>query len=106
MTIAAAVQSKTVIPVEFTRVIVDSTVQEKALAYPTDSRVLEVARARLVQLPQRAGLTLKQTYEPEGKSLRSRAVGYPHAKQFKRLRQVLKRQRTILGRLLREIERK
>jgi len=105
-TIAAAVQMKAVTPVEFERVIVDTTVQEKAIAYPTDSRLLEVARARLVQLAQRAGLTLKQTYEREGKSLRRRAGGYAHAKQFKRLRRVLKRRRTVLGRLLRDIERK
>lgn len=105
-TIASAVQMKAVTPVEFERVIVDTTVQEKAIAYPTDSRLLEVARARLVQLAQRAGLTLKQTYEREGKRLRRRAGGYAHAKQFKRLRRVLKRQRTVLGRLLRDIERK
>jgi transposase, IS5 family len=105
-TIAAAVQMKAVTPAEFERVIVDTTVQEKAIAYPTDSRLLDVARARLVQLAQRAGLNLKQTYEREGKRLRRRAGGYAHAKQFKRLRRVLKRQRTVLGRLLRDIERK
>lgn len=65
-TIAAAVQMKTVTPAEFERVIVDTTVREKAIAYPTDSRLLDVARARLVQLAQRAGLNLKQTYEREG----------------------------------------
>ena len=74
-TIAAAVQMKAVKPVEFERVIVDTTVQEKAIAYPTDSRLLEVARARLVQLAQRAGLSLKQTYERESKRLRRRAGG-------------------------------
>jgi IS5 family transposase len=105
-TIAAAVQMKAVAPAEFERVIVDTTVQEKAIAYPTDSRLLDVARAKLVQLAQRAGLGLKQTFEREGKRLRRRAGGYAHAKQFKRLRRVLKRQRTVLGRLLRDIERK
>ena len=105
-TIAVAVDMKAVAPNEFTRVIVDTTVQEKAIAFPTDSRLLEVARAKLVQLAQRAGLALKQTYEREGKRLRRRAGGYAHAKQYKRLRRVLKRQRTILGRLLRDIERK
>ena len=35
-----------------------------------------------------------------------KAGGYAHAKQFKRLRRVLKRQSTVLGRLLRDIERK
>lgn len=54
-------------------------------------------------LAQRAGLTLKRTDEREGKRLRRRAGGYAHAKQYKRLRRVLKRQRTFLGRLLREI---
>lgn len=105
-TIAAAVHMKAVTPAEFGRVIVDTTVQEKAIAYPTDSRLLDVARAKLVQLAQRSGLSLKQTYEREGKRLRRRAGGYAHAKQFKRLRRVLKRQRTVLGRLLRDIERK
>jgi IS5 family transposase len=105
-TIAAAMEMKAVTPAELERVIVDTTVQEKAVAYPTDSRLLEVARARLVQLAQRAGLALKQTYKREGKRLRRRAGGYAHAKQFKRLRRVLKRQRTVLGRLLRDIERK
>jgi hypothetical protein len=51
-----------------------------------------VARAKLVQLAQHAGLALKQTYEREGKSLRRRAGGNAHAKRFKRLRRVLKRQ--------------
>ena len=35
-----------------------------------------------------------------------KAGGYAHAKQFKRLRRVVKRQRTILGIVLREIKRK
>lgn len=91
---------------EFERVILDTTVQEKAVAYPTDSRLLEVARAKVTRLAQRAGLELKQTYEAEGKRLRRRAGGYAHAKQFKRLRGVLRRQRTILGRLLRDVGRK
>uniref|UniRef100_UPI003BEF0292 IS5 family transposase n=1 Tax=Burkholderia arboris TaxID=488730 RepID=UPI003BEF0292 len=105
-TIAVAANMNAVTPDEFKRIIVDTTVQEKAIAFPTDSRLLEVARAKLVMLAQRAGLALKQTYEREGKRLRRRAGGYAHAKQYKRLRRVLKRQRTILGRLLRDIERK
>ncbi len=105
-TIAAAVEMKAVKPAEFDRIIVDTTVQEKAVAYPTDSRLLEVARAKVVMLAQRAGLVLKQTFAREGKHLRRRAGGYAHAKQFRRLRRVLKRQRTVLGRVLRDIERK
>ena len=105
-TIEAAVAMKAVKPVELERVTVDTTVQEKAIAHPTDSRLLEVARAKIVRLAKRAGLKLKMTHEREGQSLRRRAGGYAHAKQFKRLRQVVRRQRTILGVLLREVQRK
>ena len=41
-----------------------------------------------------------------GKQLNRQAGGYAHARQFKRMRGVIKRQRTIVGRLQREIERK
>lgn len=105
-TVEAAVMMGAVKHADFQRVIVDSTVQEKAVAYPTDSRLLEVARAKITRLAQRAGLTLKQTFEREGRQLRRRAGGYAHAKQFKRLQKVLRRQRTILGRVLREVARK
>ena len=105
-TIEAAVDMGAVKKAEFERVIVDTTVQEKAIAHPTDSRLLEVAREKIVRLAKRAGIQLKQTHEREGRTLRRRAGGYAHAKQFKRLRTVLKRQRTILGRLLREVRRK
>ncbi len=105
-TIETAVNMGTVKKTEFERVIVDTTVQSKAIAHPTDSRLLEVAREKIARLAKRAGIQLKQTHEREGKTLRRKAGGYAHAKQFKRLRRVLKRQRTILGRLLREVRRK
>ena len=105
-TIECAVEIKVVKPAELERVIVDSTVQEKAIAHPVDSRLLEIARHKVVSAARRAGITLKQTYAREGKELRRRAGGYGHAKQFKRLARVVKRQRTILGVVMREVERK
>jgi hypothetical protein len=47
-TIEAAVAMKAVKKTEFERVIVDTTVQEKAIAHPTDARLLDVARQILV----------------------------------------------------------
>jgi IS5 family transposase len=105
-TIDTALSSKAIRPAEFERVIVDSTVQEKAIAHPVDSRLLEIARYQVVKAAKAAGISLKQTFAKEGKTLRRKAGGYAHAKQFKRLRRVVKRQRTILGIVLREIERK
>ena len=105
-TIDTAVASKAIKPAEFERLIVDTTVQEKAIAHPVDSRLLEIARHKVVAAAKRSGITLKQTFVREGKTLRRKAGGYAHAKQFKRLRKVLKRQRTILGIVLREVGRK
>ena len=105
-TIDTAVHTQAIRPAEFERVIVDTTVQEKAIAHPVDSRLLEIARAKVVQAAKRVGIAFKQTFVQEGKELRRKAGGYAHAKQFKRLRRTVKRQRTILGIVLREIKRK
>lgn len=105
-TIDTAVQTKAINPAEFERVIVDTTVQEKAIAHPTDSRLLEIARYQVVKAAKGLGIALKQTFMAEGKTLRRRAGGYAHAKQFKRLKRVLRRQRTVLGIVLREVGRK
>ena len=105
-TIDTAVQTQAVRPAEFERVIVDTTVQEKAIAHPVDSRLLEIARAKVVQAAKRVGIALKQTFVKEGKEVRRKAGGYAHAQQFRRLRRTVKRQRTILGIVLREIKRK
>ena len=91
---------------EFERIIVDSTVQEKAIAHPVDSRLLEVSRHKVVTAAKAAGIVLKQTFAAEGRTLRRQAGGYAHAKQFKRLHKAVKRQRTILGILIREVTRK
>jgi len=105
-TIAAARSLQAITPRDLERVIVDTTVQEKAVAYPTDSRLLEVGRKKLVILAKRHGIALRQSYEREGPKLSRRAGGYAHAKQFKRMKRVLRRQRTLLGRVIRDIGRK
>jgi transposase, IS5 family len=105
-TIETAVEIKAIKPAELERVIVDTTVQEKAIAHPVDSRLLEIARHKVVGAAQRAGLVLKQTFAKEGKELRRKAGGYAHAKQFRRLKRTVKRQRTILGVVMREVQRK
>lgn len=103
--IEAAVTMKAVSLKEFERVIVDTTVQEKAIAHPVDSRLLEIARHKVASAAKRCGIRVKQTYAREGKALRRKAGGYAHAKQFKRLRSTVKRQRTILGALMRDVRR-
>ena len=105
-TMEVAVTLKLIAKKELARVIVDSTVQEKAVAHPTDSKLLETARAKVVEAAQANGIELKQTYAKEGHDLRFKAGRYAHARQFRRMRKIIKRQRTIVGRLEREVGRK
>ena len=44
------------------RVTVDTTVQEKAVTYPTDAKLLKRVRERLVKKARAAGLNLRQSY--------------------------------------------
>ena len=88
-TINVAVELKLIKPQELSRVIVDSTVQHKAIAHPTDSRLLETARVKLVEAAKGAGIDLKQTFAKEGKELGRKAGRYAHARQFKRMRRAI-----------------
>ncbi|WP_108803369.1 IS5 family transposase [Xanthomonas fragariae] len=90
-TINAAHAMQAVDARELSRVIVDTTVQEKAIAYPTDSRLLEVARKKLVLLAKRHGIGLRQSYARQGPALSRKAGRYAHARQFKRMRGVRER---------------
>lgn len=105
-TIETAVEIKAIKRADLERVIVDTTVQEKAIAHPTDSRLLEKARAQLVAAAKDVGIQLKQTFAREGKRLSWKAGRYAHARQGRRMRRAIGRQRTIVGRLIREIGRK
>ncbi|PQO21786.1 IS5/IS1182 family transposase [Rhodobacteraceae bacterium WD3A24] len=88
------------------RVIVDSTVMEKDIAHPTDARLYERARQRLVKLAQEAGIDLRQSYARKAPRLAAKAGRYAHARQFKRMRKALRTLKGYTGRVMRDIERK
>ena len=104
-TIKAAESARVVKPQSFQKVIVDSTVQEKAIAHPTDSKLLERVRQHLVKLAAEAGLALRQNYNREGPRLAVQVGRYAHAKQYKRMRASLKKLKTVVGRVWRDVER-
>ena len=88
-----------------TRVIVDTTVMPKAIAYPTDSALLERSRARLVKMAQQHGLGLRQNYNRIAPRLVRQIGRYAHAKQFKRMQATIRLLRTRVGRVHRDIGR-
>jgi IS5 family transposase len=105
-TIVTAVHTKTVAPKDLKKVIADTTVMEKNIAFPTDTKLLNRAREQLVKLACEAGLKLRQTYSRKGKHAALNAGKYAHAKQFKRMRKEVKKLKNYLGRVVRDVERK
>jgi len=104
-TIEAAKKGHVIKQRSLERVIVDSTVMEKAVAFPTDSRLLERGRQHLVRLADLLGLKLRQNYNRQAPRMAVQVARYAHARQFKRMQSELKRLRTVVGRVWRDIER-
>jgi IS5 family transposase len=88
------------------RVAVDTTVQPKAIAHPTDAGLMHRAIEKLVKLARRHGVELRQSYLRVAKRAAIMVGRYTHAHQFKRARRALKFLRTRLGRVIRDINRK
>lgn len=65
--IAAAIQGRVIRRASLDAVVLDTTVQPKAIAHPTDSRLLNRAREQLVDAAQHASITLRQSYARVGK---------------------------------------
>jgi IS5 family transposase len=80
------------------RVVVDTTVQPKAIAHPTDARLCLRALEKLVDLARRYGVPLRQSYRRVAKRAAIMVGRYSHAHQFKRARRELKFLRIRLGR--------
>ncbi len=105
-TINVALNLKLISPKHLETVIVDTTVQPKAITHPTYSKLLEVARDKLVEIAKKNAIPLKQTFVKEGKALRYQAGRYAHARQFQRMSKAVKRQSTIVRKLHSAIESK
>jgi IS5 family transposase len=91
---------------DLARVTIDTTVQPKNVAFPTDARLLETAIQQLGKLAKHHGVPLRQSYTRLAKRAAMMAGRYAHAKQFKRMNGRIKFLRTRLGRLIRDIRRK
>jgi IS5 family transposase len=105
-TIVIALRTETVSPKDLQTVIADTTVMEKNITFPTDSKLLNRAREQLTALATKSGVKLRQTYKRTGRKAAINAGKYAHAKQFKRMRKEVKKLKNYLGRVTRDIERK
>ncbi len=105
-TVGVAVEAGAVKASSFERITVDTTVQPKNIAHPTDSRLYLKALQILVRQAKRHGIVLRRSHTRVAKRAALMAGRYAHAKQFKRMRREIKKLKTYLGRVYRDICRK
>lgn len=85
------------------RVAVDTTVQEKAVDHPSETKLIYDAIIDLSRESKKSGLKLKQNYRFIAKGLAVKASGYAHARQFNRLKTTNKQMKKLLVKLRQRI---
>ena len=105
-TIRLALEYKQVTSQQLRKVTIDTTVQEKAIAFPTDARLYTKMLLRLVNLCKKRDIPLRQTYIRKAPQILRQQGRYAHARQFKRSGRCTKTLHTLLGRVVRDIGRK
>jgi IS5 family transposase len=105
-TIEVGLKVKAIKETELKRVNVDTTVQEKFIRYPTDIRSYDRVREHLVKMAMKVGIELRQNYNKVSKKLLFDQARYAHARQMQRAAACVRKSKTILGRVIRDIERK
>ncbi len=105
-TITTAVKQKYLKRTQCQKVLVDTTVQTKAIRFPTDARLYDRMREKLVKSAKKEDIELRQSYVHVGKKTLRQQQNYGHARQMKRAKKATRKLKTYLGRVIRDIERK
>lgn len=103
-TVEVGLKLNAIKPKDFAHLNVDTTVQTKAIRYPTDARLCDRARERLVKAARKEGLKIKRSYVRVGRRLVMKQSRYAHARQMKRARAAQRKLKTNLGRVIREVQ--
>jgi len=106
MTIHTAKGEKILTERHVERVNVDTTVQEKAIAFPTDARLYHKARRVLVKMAKKLNIVLRRSYERTSKKVFLKQGRYASAGQHNRAKKETKKLKTMLGCVIRDILRK
>ncbi len=89
-----------------TEVLIDSTVQEKNITYPTDSKLHIRIVAKVNKIAKKENIKLRQTYTRITKQLMIDQRFRNHPKRRKKANSAARKLKTIAGRLIRDLERK
>jgi transposase, IS5 family len=104
--LAAAQRGGAVEQKHLRRVTIDTTVQPKAVTHPTDSKLLQRGIEILARLARRHGIRLRQSYLRVARKARREAAKLIYSGRPRQAERQVRRLRTWLGRLFRDIGRK
>jgi IS5 family transposase len=105
-TIDAGLATGTITPKSLDKINVDTTVQEKAITFPTDSRLYHRMREKLVKMAARHGIKLRQSYRRVSKTALVDCGRLFHARQARRAKRKIRKLKTYLRRVRNDIARK
>ncbi|MDP7059173.1 MAG: IS5 family transposase, partial [Candidatus Marinimicrobia bacterium] len=105
-TIHAGLKTKVLKRTSLQRLNVDTTVQEKAVTFPTDSKLYHRMREKLVKEANVCEVELRQSYKRLSKKSLIMQGRYRHARQGKRANKQVRKLKTYLGCVTRDIKRK
>ncbi len=105
LTIEAGLRTRTITPKQMQVVVVDTTVQAKAVEHPTDARLFRKVLHHLLRVADETGTKLRQSHRDLARSAFLMHGRYMKAKQFKRAAGERRKLKTFAGRVQRDLER-
>jgi len=105
-TIETGLKTGTITKRDFKKVNVDTTVQEKAITFPTDAKLYHKMREKLVKEALAQGIRLRRTFKKASKSSLIKQGRYRHARQMRRADREVRSLRVMMGRVKRDLYRK
>jgi IS5 family transposase len=88
------------------RVLVDSTVQEKNITFPTDTKLQKKIVEKCRDIATKEGIVLRQSYKRTLKQLMIEQRFRDHPKRRKKANAAARKIKVIAGRMVRDLERK
>jgi len=92
--------------VQENEVLIDTTVQEKNITFPTDVKLQKKIIEKFRKIADKEGIELRQTYKRELKQLMIDQRFHSHPRRRKKARAAARRIKVIAGRVVRDIDRK
>lgn len=87
-------------------ILVDTTVQEKNITFPTDTKLYKKIIDKCVAIADQEAIKLRQSYRRTTKKLMLAQRFRNHPKNYKKATKASRKLKTIAGRLIRDLERK